>query len=963
MGDLVHGFRLNETREIPQYHGTGYLYIHEKHNCPFFTIKTDDSNNTFSITFRTTCNDDSGSTHVLEHMVLHGSKKYPITDVFGELDKRSVSTYMNALTGLDSTCYIFASQNEKDFHNIMDVYLDAVFYPNLNEDNFLTECHRLEPTSDSEDASLKHSGVVYSEMCGCLTQPTEYFTEKHRAALLPDTPYKHVFGGDPFAIPNLTLDELKRQHKKYYSPSNCYIFHYGNFDILPIMERVNSFLEPIDISPPLSFTEFSYIQKPFDEPRKITVSGPSDAMLNINEQYRAAISWHIGTVDDLDLLEDFRFIVTLLSESVASPLYQKLIQTQIGASLDGCDVDNSTPNLTFSIVLDHIEKGNVEEFFSIVTNVLKQYSEIGFEQREIDSTLHSDELRFRSITSLQGCRINSRLSDDWIHGINPFDSIDQIAIFERLKQRLQSDPQYIQKQIKRYLIDNKSILYFVVEPKEDFIDSMNKQLNSSINTNITKEEKQKIIQIDKHVKSLVTKEKPLHLLPCIKLSDCSPIHPTLNYYTVNNDIMCYPTFCNGLIHVNIKAILPLTNESLFDIPFLSTAFGSVGCNGMDDKEFAIVENLYTSGIIITPKVISNVNNQDQIECCITFKTSFLPQNSDKALTLIKDLITKPYLDNEEHVNGLVNAQFQSFADEISEGGDYAFYKASSKLNRIGVIEECWNGLTSFERLKSIKDEIVPTIKKVYSDVFLKSHFKCLITSEKENIELIIPEVTSILKELNVNTDNESINNYNLIDSLLQKNNEEDKKDVFLEIDTLVNFCVSVIRSFEYKTNLSCAASLLANILQNELLHVAVREKIGAYGCWVTNEATRAIFRIESYRDTHSTAVLNAFRAAMRQVENGEITDEMVERAKTKVLATFDYPLPPQAKLTQIFNGSTNEILQNRKKKFFEVKKEEIVEVAKKLNEKKWVSVVIGNRNVSEMPKDFKLCVLSKEDEN
>lgn len=956
MDELKHGFRLVKVQNLPQYHGKGYYYIHEKHKTKFFAICNDDPNNTFSASFRTTCEDDTGSTHVLEHMTLHGSQKYPISDIFNELQKRSISYLLNAETSLDYTNYYFSSKSEKDYHNCMDVYLDAIFHPNLCLDNFLTECHHLEPYEEKGEIKVKHSGVVYSEMCGDLSQSMENFNENLRKEMMPDTPYKYIFGGDPIAIAKLSLDEIKRQHKRYYAPSNCYLFHYGNFNIEPILERINSYLEEIPKEEKrITFDDSLYLQKKFEQPKVLSIDGPLDPMTDIEEQYKAVVSWQIGTIYDIDLIFEMKFIMDLLTNSVASPLYQKLVQTQLGSSIESSRVFDSAINVTFDIYLEGLQKENIDEFYQIVDETMEYYSKNQFDKRYVEGSLNKIELYYREIDIYQGNSVFDRLLQHWIYGTDPFTAVDVIGILERIKQKMNNDPNYIQKLIKKYLVDNKSKVYMSATPKEDFIENMNKLRNSDLNKNISKEEMDKIIEEDKRVKELVTKEKPLYLLPSIKLSDCNPKHEPISYYK-NGDIMCCPTFCNGLVYIKIRAEIPLDDKLAFDLPLLENVFGSVGCGDLDDLEFSILENLYTTGIEFELKSIA-IDDPNKPIANMTTKTAFLPSKMDEAINLLRTLLLDPYLDNSEHINAQVNAILQEFSCLFTEDGDFGGYKAGAKVNRSGALNEIFKGITSFERLKEVKDDIIPIIKDVYKNVYRRSHFKCMITSEQENIDKVFPKISSLIKELNQNNEEEKCTNYDLLDEKLadfKKVNE----DIYFEYDSMVNFCNSVCESFCYTNPKSGILLVLSNLLKNEFLHVSVREKLGAYGVYATNQLYSGLFRLESYRDTNSIGVLNAFKDALEQVANGNFTEEMIELAKINSISYIDYPISPQNKGNFIFNGITNDNIQDIRKHVFEATKEEIIEIAKELKDKKWSSVVQGNPSVSPIPDGFQVLSLN-----
>ncbi|OHS95610.1 Clan ME, family M16, insulinase-like metallopeptidase [Tritrichomonas foetus] len=948
----LHGFKLIRTESLPDYNGTAYFYEHEVHHCPFIHLKTEDINNHFAISFKTTCDDDSGATHVLEHMVLHGSAKYPVSDVFQELYKRSLANFLNAYTGLDYTIYPFSTTNEKDFHNILDVYLDAAFHPNLNEDNFLTECHRLEPSDQNDPSSpLKHAGVVYSEMCGSLSNPSEYFQEKVRMTMMPDTPYKYVFGGDPDAIAKLTLDQLKTYHKKFYSPTNCYLFHFGCFPVEPIMERMNSFLSNIPHDPVQPHT-INLIQPHFTEPRHITVDGPVDAMCEVSEQYKACISWHLCNINDIDLIQDFEVISSLLIESPATLLFQRLIKPQIGSYFNIQGVDDSTPNVMFSIGLDHIEEENVEKFFEIVFDTLKEIVQNGFPESEIQSVIHQYELDVKCLTGNPGNHCHLKFVEYWINGIDPNLIFNDTIRIQRLKQRISSQPRYLESLVQKYLIDNKSCVFLTMKPVSGFTESFNERRNSSINQNISKEERESIIAQAKLVKDLVTKEKPVELLPEISLSDINPIAPKIDFQK-DNFITTFPIFTNSVVYITIKADLPLNNKLIADASVFANVLGAIGCGDLDDQEFSVQENLYTGGIIVSPIPYAEKDDSNDITGSFYIKMHFLMHNMKNAINLLKTLLFEPFLDNKEQIHSILNSiEADSTSDLQERGSHYALMKGSAQFSRYYALYELWSGLSFIDRLHDIKDteECEEIVKNVYEQLFMKSRFNCVIVADKANIEQVKQMMVPIMEDLNKNTEIDAIKDYSVIDKFC----ESLKCDkVFYEFETMVNTTVSLCKTVPYTSTHSLALGLLSSLLENEFLHVEVREKIGAYGVNASQMPFQGVFTISSYRDTNASDCLEAYKIAIQRAANGEFDEAMIHRAIVNFFSIIDRPMAPNNRVkTYTFSSITYDEIQKRRTAALNMSKEQITEAAKFLLDQHWYSYVFGNRTVSEIPENF-----------
>lgn len=953
MSSLQHGFKLIRTENLADCNGKAYFYEHQIHHCPFIHIETSTQNNYFSISFKTTCNDDTGATHVLEHMVLHGSAKYPISDVFQELYKRSLANNLNAATALDYTSYYFSTQNKKDFHNILDVYLDAVFNPNLNEDNFLIECHRLEPTDFNDSSSpLKHTGVVYSEMCGVFSDSSTYFDEKTRMAMMPDTPYKYVFGGDPDAIANLTLDQLKVYHSLFYSPSNCYMFHFGSFSIDPILERIDSFLSKIEPSRPQNF-DFNLIQPKFDKPHVITVDGPVDPMLEISEQYKACLSWHLCNIQDVDLIKAFEIIATLLTESAATLLFQRLIKTQIGGDFTTNGVDDTTPNVTFSIGLDHIEEENIEKFKTIVFDTLQEIVANGFSDIEIHSVLHLNELDIKRPTSDPGERLHDIFVEYWINGIDPLVIFRESERIEKLKQMIESQPRYLESLIQKYLLDNQSYIFLVMKPVAGFTESLNEKRNSSINENISPDLRESITNKSKAVHELVNKKKPVELLPEIHIDDIDPIASKIEFKKENN-IELFPMFTNDLIYLTIKADLPLNNKELLpDAVLLAIVYGVIGCGDLDDQEFSNQENLYTGGISISAKPSVDKNDPDKITGSFYIKTHFLKRNMQNAINLVKTLLFEPFLDNKEQIYATFNTIESDSASMIQEEGNkYSRIKGASQFSRYYTLTELWSGLTFIDRLREVKEseECLTIIKDVYEQLFLKAHFQCSIVADEQNIIQVKNLMRPIIDKLNENTDFNGINDYSFIDSV-RESSQSDK--IFYEFETMTNTTTSLCKTVPYFSDLSVPIGILSSLLETEFIYTEVREKIGAYGVSCSHLAFLAVISISSYRDKDCINCLKAYKSSIEKVARGEFDNGNVERSIINYFSIIDQPCTPNNRAKRhSFNSVTYEDIQSRRTKALKTTKKELIEAAKFLLNQKWFSYVFGNRTASDMPEGF-----------
>lgn len=973
--EVIHGFKLVKSKEFPQYNFIARMYVHEKHGCQFLNIETKDNNNTFAITVKTLCFDDSGSTHVLEHMVLHGSEKYPINDVFNELEKRSIASYMNASTYFDWTQYPFTTQNEKDFHNILDVYMDAVYHPQLSENNFLVECHHLEPSDlNDPNSQLTHCGVVYNEMAGVLSSESEYYSEKLRAALLSDTPYRFIFGGEPSSIAKMTLDDLKSQHKKYYAPSNSLFFHYGSFDKVKIFEHVNSFLskiEPVHVEFPIE----NLIQPKWSEPKRIEIEGPMGTMGDDSKKIKSTIQWLIGDCSEDQLYYDLYVIDALLTGSCAASLYQKLIKSQIAVAFLETGPDSSMKNLTFQIGVEGLTEDNLELFHDTVMETLQEIVKNGFSKELIASALHSIEITERRISGNFGKRLLNSMTSEWVMGLDPFKVMDVTKYLEDLRERIESNENYLENIVDKYLLNNKSRIHFVMRPVKNFIEDRNKKVQNELNdlqNTLSDEEKLKIVETAKKLKKHVEEPKPLHLLPSVKPKD---IERSLIPLTMSkeNGIWVFEVPTNGIVYGRIRCEVNLNDLLIRDTRIFANCFAAIGCGDLDDEQFSIQEDLYTGGLV--PSVVvdtDTTSKEDNPKLYVILSFSCLERNIEKTLSLLRSVLFEPYLENKEQIIALTNMLASEYTDDIMDSGStFASICSQSKLRRSSAIEEIIEGVTFLKRITSLTeyednhDEIVQIVSDFYHNVFRKGKFDASLNCEKKNAEILKPKIFELLQELNKGTDMESLQSesrYDLIDEFIDQQNEFANN--FIEIDTSTNFTsVSKIAPL-FNEDLSIATTVLAKLLEGEIFYQDVRLKLNSYGAIASYNSVKGTFTLSSYRDSNCQGVIKAAHDCLVKVKNGEFTDEMVDRAIVQLFTALDKPVSPSIRGYYLFMGNYNqEDKAKRRLKYLDVKKDDLIEAAKYLLEMEERITVLGNISVSQPPDDFLIEKLADNDES
>lgn len=460
--EVRHGFRLLRETEVPEADVTAYEFTHEKSGARLLYLKTTDDNKVFSITFRTPPTDDTGVAHIVEHSTLCGSRKYPLKEPFVELVKGSLNTFLNAMTYPDKTMYPVASRNDKDFQNLMDVYLDAVFYPAMRENPQVLMQEGWHYEIESPEAPLTYSGVVYNEMKGALSSPDDLLESKIMASLYPDTTYHYESGGDPQAIPQLTQQKFIDFHARYYHPSNSYIYLYGDLDIdekLRYLDR--EYLSQFDRIPVPSQIK---AQPPFSGLRRLTEQYPVGADEDTKEKTFLSLNWKVGKAADAKTMLALAILEQALLRSQAAPLRKALVDAHLGKDVDS-EFETDLMEPFFSIIINNSEGERQETFYRTVMDTLRTLATQGLDRTLMEASLNRFEFKAREAdfgSAPKGLIYNIRCLRSWLYDGDPLDYLFYEETFQQLRAGLEDG--YFEQLIKTYLLDNPHVTLLTLAP-------------------------------------------------------------------------------------------------------------------------------------------------------------------------------------------------------------------------------------------------------------------------------------------------------------------------------------------------------------------------------------------------------------------------------------------------------------------------------------------------------------------
>lgn len=598
-------YELIKEENLTDIHAKGYLLRHKKSGAKISLISNDDENKVFYIGFRTPVEDSTGVPHIIEHTVLCGSDKFPVKDPFVELVKGSLNTFLNAMTYPDKTVYPVASCNDKDFANLMDVYLDAVFHPNIykKEEIFKQEGWHYE--LEDRDAPVTINGVVYNEMKGAFSSPEGVLDRVVLNSLFPDTTYSNESGGDPEVIPELTYEQYLDFHRKFYHPCNSYIYLYGNMDMDEKLEFLDkeylSHYDKIEVDSAIQ------LQAPFEKP--VTISKPYSIASSESLEDNAYLSYNvaIGTNLESELTLAFDVLDYALLSAPGAPLKQALIDAGIGKDIMG-GFDNSTLQPIFSVVAKNANKEDEEKFVGIIEDTLKKIVKDGLNRKSLLAGINSEEFKFREAdygNFPKGLIYGLSCMDSWLYDDDePFLYLKILDVFAALKEKIETG--YFEELIQKYLLDNSHKSYVSIEPEKGLNARLEKELEEKLaayKNGLSEEEIDKLVEDTKHLKQYQEEPSPkedLMKIPMLKRQDMKREAQPLVYEKVScNGIETIHTniYSNGIHYLNLMFdISDITEEELPYLGVLKAVLGYMDTEHYNYADLANEINLMTGGI-------------------------------------------------------------------------------------------------------------------------------------------------------------------------------------------------------------------------------------------------------------------------------------------------------------------------------------------------------------------------------
>ena len=891
-------FNLEDQKYIKLLDLNAQIYTESEFNCKHIHLESKSDEKVFMVAFRTIPEDSTGVAHILEHTALCGSRKYPVRDPFFMMIRRSLNTFMNAFTSSDWTAYPFATLNDKDFNNLLSVYLDSSFFPNLDELDFLQEGHRFE-FNDKNPNELEIKGVVYNEMKGAMSSVSSQLWEGLSKHLYTSSTYKHNSGGSPENIIDLTHDYLVDFHKKHYHPSNATFFTFG--DINP--EEIQTYIDENVLKNFKPSKKVIRVQNEdrLDSPKIITEF--YNPMPNDENNHHVVLSWLLGeSHNPIELLQSY-LISNILLDNSASPLRKVLESTGLGKSLSpltGLETDHK--ELVFAAGLEGVGPGKQKEVEELIIQCLKDIVENGIPKDLIDSSLHQLEIRQREISGSGmpfGLQIMLGCLPACIHNDDPLKVLDLDSSFSTIKEKLKSK-NYIENLINKKIINNTHRVNFSLAPDPEFNIKKDQIIKEKIiekSKKLSSKDKEKIIHLASELKRRQESEDDPEILPKVTKQDIPldrnyAVPQIVKNGSVNNYF--YKSGTNGITYHSM--IFPCNNLS-FDEFKISTLFANsitdVGLGDKDYEEIQKIQSAITGGISSNFVLIPDENGGNPM-IGLKISSKSLETNENKMQDLMIQTIKEANFNDKNRIEDLLN--FISSSNErslIQNGHILAMSNAGAQVNNIAATNDMASGIN-----------FITNTKRLSKDININSNLEKYIASLESIKDKINESPIFTFTASSLSKEDSSINLlFKDVNQGYQAQNYFNIQDQSIGWITgaQVCYCAEVFPTVDFFHSDAPALTVLGAVLRNGYLHSAIREKGGAYGSGAIQDSKNMIFKFFSYRDPRCSETFNDFKKSIKwSLKN--ITEENLEEGILGIISNIDKPLSPYGEAMSDFTS-------------------------------------------------------------
>ena len=919
-GSLIHGFRLDEVTEVKEINANALKFSHVKSGARLLYLQCEDDNKVFFITFRTPPPDDTGLPHILEHAVLCGSRKFPLKEPFVELAKGSLNTFLNAMTYPDKTVYPIASRNDKDFLNLMDVYMDAVLYPNIYDSPYTLMQEGWHYELEDAEKPLTYKGVVYNEMKGAFSSPEQVLFRKIQESLYPDTPYSNESGGDPDFIPDLTQEDFLAFHKKYYHPSNSYIYLYGNGNVEEHLkfldEEYLSNFDRIEIDSEIPK------QTSFTEMRRYEVEYSISPQEKPEYKTYLSLNYSVGYAIDPFLYLVFPMLQYLLVDNPAAPLKRALLEANIGKDVFG-SFGSYLLQPSFSIVVKDANIEDSEAFKNIVEKTLRKLTAEGIDKKLIEAAINYREFRLREAdygSNPKGLIYGIRCLDSWLYDADPLMHLSFEDTLKQIKKAL-TEPLF-ERLIEKYILNNTHSSMVIVKPKPGLALEKEKEVLNKLNAYKETLSKAEIDEIIKNTKELIRRQtepdlpENLETIPLVELSDIEPkaeVLPLVEKDEAGVKVHHHPITTNGIAYLNLwfdSSAVPM--ELIPYAGLLIQTLGKVSTRNYSYEDLAKEINIHTGGINYDVLSLAQNGKDGEFLPKLLVRSKALTDKLPKLMELLQEVVTGSVFEDTGRLREIIQETRSRMEMYINQSGHLmAMNRLSSYFSASGKYTELSSGIAYYHFLNKLEQnfeakskEIAENLKRTAQLIFHKNALIAGITLPEKDY----PAFARVFEEF--------------ADNLPKKEAPpapfsftEEPLNEGLLTPSKIQYVAKGYSYIRMGYKYSGKFQVLSTIANLDYLWNRVRVQGGAYGVSVT--FTRSgMMLFSSYRDPNLKETLKAYDEIASYLANFEADEREMQKYIIGTISRLDTPLTPQMKGERadinFFTGLSQEDIQKER---------------------------------------------------
>ncbi|MBF0470911.1 MAG: insulinase family protein [Gammaproteobacteria bacterium] len=934
-------FRLTATHPIPSLNLELQQFVHEETGARHIHLASSDDQNCFMVAFQTLPEDSTGVAHILEHTTLCGSERFPVRDPFFMMTRRSLNTFMNAFTSSDWTAYPFASRNRKDFDNLLQVYLDATFFPLLNPLDFAQEGHRLEFVDNDPDSNLlQFKGIVFNEMKGAMSSPVNALWQSLSRAIYPTTTYHHNSGGDPVEIPDLSYEDLLAFHRRHYHPSNAIFMTYG--DIAPA-ELQQQFQEQVLCRfqrQDLNIGVGNEVR--FTTPQQVTDYYALDGEEKSSHKTHIVLAWLLGESCDAEAAMEANLLSGVLLDNGASPLREALERSSLGqAPSPLCGLQDSSKEMLFACGLEGSDTEHAEAVEQLIIDTLRKIATEGVPTTMVEAVLHQLELAQREVSGDSypyGLQLMVHTLGATLHGADPLTLLDIDPVIDHLRQKI-ADPAYIPRLVEQLLLDNTHRLRLVMAPDSELTtrrQQAEQERLAAAAAGLTPTARAEIIAASTALNQRQAISEDPELLPRVGIEDV-PLELAIpeGEQIVQGDlsVTCFDRATNGLIYEKVVIALPqFTPEQQQLLPLFSDIVTEVGCGGRNYLETQALQSEVSGGISASISLRAAVDDLQSYSGFFSYGGKALARNRSPLTQLIHETFSSARFDERDRIRELVAQERMGQEQRITGSGHLlAMAAAASGFTPTAANNHRWNGLSAIQWFKDLDDRLTHPEEleqlqqqlSAIAEQLQQAPLQLLLISQAEERASLLESTTAIWQQPS------SVN----AASPFTLPPASGRVHHAWTTSTQVNFCARAYPTVPSADDDAPPLIVLGGFLRNNFLHRTIREQGGAYGGGAGYDGESGAFRFYSYRDPRLDETLLDFDNAIHWLLENQHPQRLLEEAILGVIASIDKPGSPAGEAASTFfatlHGRTPEQRRLFRQKVLGVTMEDLLRVTER----------------------------------